>query len=193
MLDIDSPRLVKKIRSIDPIFVKGINFSDYEFLFTEQELPDKGEDGSSGSTYNIKFSALLGGSCQSSDDCLSTPFSNCTNGTCSCKDNYILHDGVCYDCVTTSYHCKEGTCQEAIYFVVNDQQQKQKLLSLKPGATSYWTPVGENGTKLEDSVVIRKDANGSLRYIQWVIGFNKIIVNKNVYCMTLMALREPRL
>ncbi|KAH0535738.1 uncharacterized protein LOC123267378 [Cotesia glomerata] len=106
----------------------------------------------------------------SNDQGCKTAFSNCSNGTCSCRDNYATHDGVCYglpgaqchlskDCVSVPYSCKSGTCQLAIY------ELNGKHILSKPEVPSFievWNPIKE---KVRDGVQIKVSPNGLPLYL----------------------------
>ncbi|KAH0535739.1 hypothetical protein KQX54_018660, partial [Cotesia glomerata] len=106
----------------------------------------------------------------SNDQGCKTAFSNCSNGTCSCRDNYATHDGVCYglpgaqchlskDCVSVPYPCKSGTCQLAIY------ELNGKHILSKPEVPSFievWNPIKE---KVRDGVQIKVSPNGLPLYL----------------------------
>ncbi|KAH0546961.1 hypothetical protein KQX54_016440 [Cotesia glomerata] len=71
------------------------------------------------------------------------------------------------DCISTSYHCKEKTCQEAInYFLLDSNRSNRSYWTL----SSNFVPFSpENGTKLEDSVLIGKASDVIFRWVNWII------------------------
>ncbi|XP_074101453.1 uncharacterized protein LOC141529017 isoform X2 [Cotesia typhae] len=107
--------------------------------------------------------------CSNEQGC-KTEFSNCSNGICSCRDNYVAHDGVCYglpgaqchlpkDCVSVPYSCKSGTCQLAIY------ELNGKHILSKPEVPSFievWNPIEE---KVRDNLQIEVLPNGLPLYL----------------------------